>query len=54
MTEPKYSKWSDVKKAARAMDPRTDDERAAGADRAKARREAYVRATNRTGSPSVQ
>ncbi|MFI5718223.1 helix-turn-helix domain-containing protein [Nocardia sp. NPDC051750] len=43
MTEPKYTKWSEVKKAARAVDPRTDEERTAGAERAKDRREAYVR-----------
>lgn len=39
----KYSKWEDVKVRARALDPRTEAEREAGREIAKARREAYVR-----------
>lgn len=38
-----YSKWSDVKAKARALDPRTDDEREVAAATARERREAYVR-----------
>lgn len=38
-----YVKWSDVKAKARALDPRTDEERAAGQAVARERREAYVR-----------
>ncbi|MEU2036336.1 hypothetical protein [Nocardia amamiensis] len=39
----KYTKWSEVKEKVRALDPRTDDERAAAAALARERREAYVR-----------
>jgi hypothetical protein len=38
-----YSKWSDVKAAGRALDPRTGEEQAAGKAAAGERREAYVR-----------
>ena len=38
-----YAKWSDVKRRARAVDPRTEAERAAGQQAARQRREAYVR-----------
>ena len=38
-----YAKWSDVKAKARALDPRPEAEREAGAARARERREAYVR-----------
>jgi DNA-binding XRE family transcriptional regulator len=38
-----YSKWSDVKAKAAALDPRSDTERAAGETTARERREAYVR-----------
>ncbi|TLG05765.1 helix-turn-helix transcriptional regulator [Nocardia cyriacigeorgica] len=38
-----FVKWSDVKAKARALDPRTDEERAAGKARARDRWEAYVR-----------
>jgi DNA-binding XRE family transcriptional regulator len=38
-----YSKWSDVKAKARALDPRTEAEREAGAAKVRERREAYVR-----------
>jgi DNA-binding XRE family transcriptional regulator len=38
-----YAKWSDVKAKARALDPRTEAEREAGATKARERREAYVR-----------
>jgi DNA-binding XRE family transcriptional regulator len=38
-----YAKWSDVKAKARALDPRTETEREAGAAKARERREAYVR-----------
>jgi len=38
-----YVKWTDVKAKARALDPRTDAERAAGEASARERREAYVR-----------
>jgi len=37
------SKWKDVKAKGRAVDPRTDAERAAGKQAARERREAYVR-----------
>jgi hypothetical protein len=37
------AQWSDVKSKARAVDPRTDAERAAGRQAAKERRQAYVR-----------
>ncbi|MEU9890754.1 helix-turn-helix transcriptional regulator [Sphaerisporangium sp. NPDC051017] len=39
----RYSKWSDVKAKGRALDPRSDAERAAGEAAARERREAYVR-----------
>ncbi|WP_327114345.1 helix-turn-helix domain-containing protein [Nocardia sp. NBC_01730] len=39
----KYTKWSEVKAKARELDPRTEDERAAGVARARGRRESYVR-----------
>ena len=39
----RYAKWSDVKARARAVDSRTDAERAAGQQAARERREAYVR-----------
>ncbi len=38
-----YSKWEDVKARARALDSRTEAEREAGMEAARARREAYVR-----------
>ncbi|WP_067179553.1 helix-turn-helix domain-containing protein [Microtetraspora niveoalba] len=38
-----YSKWSDVRARARALDSRPDAERAAGRQAARQRREAYVR-----------
>ena len=38
-----YAKWSDVKAKARALDPRPEAEREAGAARTRERREAYVR-----------
>ncbi|MET8877918.1 helix-turn-helix transcriptional regulator [Nocardia sp. NPDC004604] len=38
-----YVKWKDVRAKARAVDPRTDAERKAGAAAARERREAYVR-----------
>ncbi|WP_433500548.1 helix-turn-helix domain-containing protein [Sphaerimonospora sp. CA-214678] len=38
-----YSKWTDVKAKARALDPRSDAEREAGQEAARQRREAYVR-----------
>ena len=38
-----YSAWSDVKAKARAADPRTAEEQAAGKAAARERREAYVR-----------
>ncbi|MFC4118362.1 helix-turn-helix domain-containing protein [Nonomuraea zeae] len=38
-----YSKWSDVKAKAAALDPRDETERAAGEAVARERREAYVR-----------
>lgn len=38
-----YSTWEQVKARARAVDSRSDAERAAGAQRAAERREAYVR-----------
>lgn len=37
------AKWDDVKGKARAVDPRTEAERADGKQAARARREAYVR-----------
>jgi DNA-binding XRE family transcriptional regulator len=37
-----YGEWSDVKAKARALDPRTEAEREAGAAEARERREAYV------------
>ncbi|MEW1838699.1 helix-turn-helix transcriptional regulator [Nonomuraea angiospora] len=39
----RYSKWSDVKAKAAALDPRNEMERAAGEAAARERREAYVR-----------
>ncbi|MEV0386169.1 helix-turn-helix transcriptional regulator [Nonomuraea sp. NPDC050643] len=39
----RYSKWSDVKAKAAALDPRDETERAAGEAVARERREAYVR-----------
>jgi len=39
----RYAKWADVKDKARALDPRTDAERAAGQAAAREHREAYVR-----------
>lgn len=41
MTE--YSKWSDVKRRAHAVDARSEDERAVAKRAARERREAYVR-----------
>jgi DNA-binding XRE family transcriptional regulator len=38
-----YSKWSDAKAKASAVDPRTDEEQGAGKAAARERREAYVR-----------
>lgn len=38
-----YSKWSEVKAKAAALDPRSDAERAAGQAAAREQREAYVR-----------
>jgi DNA-binding XRE family transcriptional regulator len=38
-----YSTWADVKAKAAALDPRSEDERAAGEAAARERREAYVR-----------
>jgi len=38
-----YAKWNDVRGKARAVDPRTDAERAEGKEAARNRREAYVR-----------
>ena len=38
-----YSKWSDVKAKASAVDPRTGEEQGAGKAAARERREAYVR-----------
>lgn len=38
-----YAKWSDAKAKARALDPRSDTERAAAQAATRERREAYVR-----------
>ncbi|SFJ57991.1 Helix-turn-helix [Streptosporangium canum] len=38
-----YSKWTDVKAKARALDPRSDAEQVVGQEAARQRREAYVR-----------
>ncbi|RSN63785.1 MULTISPECIES: helix-turn-helix domain-containing protein [Actinomadura] len=38
-----FKKWSEVKAEAAALDPRSEEERAAGRAAARARREAYVR-----------
>ena len=39
----RYSKWSDVKAKGASLDPRSEEEQAAGAATARERREAYVR-----------